>query len=241
MAKDPAFLFYSSDFIVGTQTMNWEDRGKYITILALMHQQGRMDDETIRFLVGSFSDKLISKFEKDDNGMYYNVRLEEEIEKRSNFVDSRRINGSKGGRPKASGKPNDKPSGKTKINLLEDVNENEDEIENRSINTDRNIKNEYPDFETFLNHAYEKAVTLNIELDEVKVKAKFISWSENNWRTLGDKPRKIQNWKSTLTNSLVYCQQEKNGQPKLTKQQESDEKRNNEIKRLLSTPRRVRG
>jgi hypothetical protein len=53
MAKDPAFLFYSSDFIVGTQTMNWEDRGKYITILALMHQQGRMDDETIRFLVGS--------------------------------------------------------------------------------------------------------------------------------------------------------------------------------------------
>jgi hypothetical protein len=51
MAKDPAFLFYSQDFIVGVQTMPFEDRGKYITILCQMHQQGRLDEETIRTLV----------------------------------------------------------------------------------------------------------------------------------------------------------------------------------------------
>ena len=67
----------------------------------------------------------------------------------------------------------------------------------------------YPNFENFLNHALEKAVDLNIEIDEVKVKTKFLSWSENGWKTIGDKQRKIKNWKATLTNSLIYCQKEK--------------------------------
>lgn len=125
MSKDPAFLFYSQDFIVGVQTMNHEDRGKYITILAQMHQQGRMNEETIRFLVGNVSDMLRNKFQVDDKGYWYNERLEEEIEKRKNFVDSRRLNGKKGGRPKAIGKPLGKPLGKPKTNLTEDVNENE--------------------------------------------------------------------------------------------------------------------
>lgn len=99
MAKDPAFLFYSSDFLTGVLTMDFEDRGKYVTLLCLMHQQGRMNEETIRFIVGSFSDKLKSKFEVDEHGLFYSKRLEVEIEKRNNFTASRRANGSKGGRP----------------------------------------------------------------------------------------------------------------------------------------------
>lgn len=130
MAKDPAFLFYSQDFIVGTNTMDFEDRGKYITILAQMHQEGRMDEETIRFLVGNVSDKLKKKFLIDENGLWYNKRLEEETEKRASFVDSRRNNGMKGGRPKnTETKPNGKPNGSAKNNLHEDVNENENNIE----------------------------------------------------------------------------------------------------------------
>ena len=78
MAKDPAFLFYSQDFIVGVQTMPFEDRGKYITILAQMHQQGRLSEETIRFLVGSVSDMLRLKFKVDEKGLWYNERLESE-------------------------------------------------------------------------------------------------------------------------------------------------------------------
>jgi hypothetical protein len=124
MAKDPAFLFYSQDFIVGVQTMDFEDRGKYITLLAQMHQQGRMEEKTIRFLVGSVSDNLKSKFAIDENGKWFNERLEEEAEKRNKFTESRRNNGSKGGRPKKE----IKPKGKPKKNLMEDVNENEDEI-----------------------------------------------------------------------------------------------------------------
>lgn len=133
MAKDPAFLFYSQDFIVGVQTMNFEDRGKYITILSQMHQQGRMDEETIRFMVGSVSDKLRLKFKVDDNGLWYNERLESETEKRNHFTETRRQNGNLGGRPKKEkpiGKPNGKPTDNHKGNLMGNENEivNEDEI-----------------------------------------------------------------------------------------------------------------
>lgn len=139
MAKDPAFLFYPGDFLVGTYTMSFEDKGRYITILAMMHQQGRLDEETIRFLVGSISVKLKSKFSIDENGLWYNKRLEEEIEKRNNFTESRRINGSKGGRPKSK-KASGKPLGKPKKNLSENRNINRNIIEYLNKSTSSNYK-----------------------------------------------------------------------------------------------------
>lgn len=144
MAKDPAFLFYSQDFIVGVQTMTHEDRGKYITILCQMHQQGRLDEETIRFLVGSVSDKLRLKFKVDEKGLWYNERLELETARRNNFTETRRNNGAKGGRPKK-----EEPKGKAKHNLKvnhmpnhmgnENVIENEDEILNEYENWTQQI------------------------------------------------------------------------------------------------------
>lgn len=101
MNKDPAFLFYTSDFIVGTWTMSFEDRGKYITLLACMHQKGHLaweDMETI--LRGPVPADLRPKFKKDENGLWYNERLEEEIAKRKRFMESRTANGMLGGRPK---------------------------------------------------------------------------------------------------------------------------------------------
>jgi len=124
--KDPAFLFYTQDFIVGVQTMNFEERGKYITILSLMHQQGRMSEETISFLVGCISVNLKSKFCVDENGLWYNKRLETETEKRKKFIESRVVNGKLGGRPKDGKIPIGKPLGLASANLIE----NEIEIEN---------------------------------------------------------------------------------------------------------------
>jgi len=140
MAKDPAFLFYPGDFIVGTMAMPFEDKGKYITILSMMHQQGRMKEETIRFIVGNVSDNLKNKFSIDNDGLWFNERLEKEIEKRSKFTESRRINGSKGGRPKEI-KPSGLPSGKPKKNLPEDenINENKDwnELKDKLLNQEK--------------------------------------------------------------------------------------------------------
>lgn len=129
MAKDPAFLFYSQDFIVGVQTMSFEDRGKYITILAQMHQQGRMNEESISFMVGSVSDSLRFKFAIDKYGLWYNKRLEEESEKRAKFTESRRNNGLQGGR----GNKKDKAIGKANAKHMATHMEDENEDENKNI------------------------------------------------------------------------------------------------------------
>lgn len=136
MAKDPAFLFYSSDFLNGVSDLTMEERGQYITLLCLQHQKGSLSEKTIRLSVGSVSIDVIKKFDKDKEGNYYQKRLNEEIEKRANFTESRRNNGFKGGRPKANAKPNGYP----KNNLMEDVNDNEDE----NINIIEDAKLEMP-------------------------------------------------------------------------------------------------
>jgi hypothetical protein len=90
--KDPAFLFYPADFLIGTFTMNFQNRGKYITLLSIMHQQGRLSDKAILTLIGKFPDELKSKFLKDEKGLWYNERLEEEQTKRKRYNDSRKAN-----------------------------------------------------------------------------------------------------------------------------------------------------
>jgi hypothetical protein len=136
MAKDPAFLFYSSDFLNGVADLTMEERGQYITLLCLQHQKGSLSEKTIRLQVGSVSVDVLKKFVKDKEGNYYQERLKEEIEKRANFTESRRNNGFKGGRPKANAKPNAYP----KNNLMEDEDDNEDV----NINKDDNEKLEMP-------------------------------------------------------------------------------------------------
>ena len=128
--RDPAFLFYSSDFLTGCASLTMEERGQYITLLCLEHQLGRLSEKTIRLSVGSVSVDVLEKFKQDENGLLYNERLEIEIEKRSNFIDTRRTNGLKGGRPKAENKkPNGKPNGKPNAKANEKLIENENVIE----------------------------------------------------------------------------------------------------------------
>ena len=128
--KDPAYLFYSSDFLTGCASLTMEERGQYITLLCLEHQLGRLSEKTIRLSVGSVSVDVLAKFKQDENGLLYNERIEIEIEKRSNFIDTRRTNGLKGGRPKAENKkPNGLANGKPNAKANEKLIENENVIE----------------------------------------------------------------------------------------------------------------
>jgi len=130
--KDPAFLFYPGDFLIGTAELTNEEVGQYIRILSYMHQKGRLKEETIRLLVGSISVNLKSKFGIDDNGFWYNKRLENEIEKRKNFYKSRLENGRKGGRPKTTNnliETESKPNHNLPININRNIIENKNEIE----------------------------------------------------------------------------------------------------------------
>lgn len=126
MTKDPAFLFYSSDFLTGCIDLTMEERGQYITLICLQHQKGHLTEKTIRLSVGNISEDVLKKFEKDENGLLFNKRIEEEIEKRRTFAESRRKNGALGGRPKKPlEKPKEKPLGLPSENLSVNVNVNE--------------------------------------------------------------------------------------------------------------------
>jgi uncharacterized protein YdaU (DUF1376 family) len=203
MAKDPAFLFYSSDFLNGVADLTMEERGQFITLLCLQHQKGTLTDKTIRLSLGSVSVDVLSKFLKDKDGNYYNERLSEEIEKRIQFTESRRNNGSKGGRPKN----NTKPLGLAKHNLMEDVNENENE--------DININKSKCTFD----QVYEY-MAIRIGTDQAKIEAeKFVNYYESNGWKVGKNPMKswgaaANNW---ITNSKQYAKGTTNNQRKLDK------------------------
>lgn len=92
MAKDPAFLFYSGDFLVGTALFTEAETGQYIKILCFMHQSGHISKEDMFNICPNISFKVLAKFKTDKDGLFYNERLDIEVEKRKNYSESRRNN-----------------------------------------------------------------------------------------------------------------------------------------------------
>lgn len=141
MAKDPAFLFYASDFLTGTMFMSFEQRGKYIYLMCAQHQhEGIIDKNSFNQIVGD--DKMLrSKFEENENG-FFNERLEIEILKRKKDADASRNNGKLGGRPSKHKHNLQVNNSKPKHNLIENENINEDknEIWTEDILLDRDFK-----------------------------------------------------------------------------------------------------
>ena len=93
--KDPAVLFYTADFLTGVSGLTMEERGQYITLLCLQHQQGPLTEKQVRLAVGELSEDVRSKFTTDDSGRLYNERMAAEKEKRTRYSESRRANVSK--------------------------------------------------------------------------------------------------------------------------------------------------
>lgn len=90
--KDPAFLFYSSDFLTGTMFMSDSQLGKYIKILCTQHQKGHLTEKDMLKICKRYDKDIFEKFVKDNNGKYYNIRLESEIAKRKEYSKSRSDN-----------------------------------------------------------------------------------------------------------------------------------------------------
>lgn len=90
--KDPAFLFYSNDFLSGTFTMSNEQVGKYIRLMCIQHQKGTLTEKDMLNICKTYDEDVYLKFEQDKDGNYFNVRLKEECEKRRAYSESRRNN-----------------------------------------------------------------------------------------------------------------------------------------------------
>lgn len=92
MAKDPAILFYTSDFLTGTIFMSDEQVGKYIRLLCIQHQKGHLAEEDMLKICKTYDKDVFGKFAKDQYGKYYNKRLDCEIQRRKAYSESRRQN-----------------------------------------------------------------------------------------------------------------------------------------------------
>lgn len=89
--KDPAVLFYTADFLADTTLWNYDELGRYIKLLCLQHLQGGISEDDFKS-VAEASNRVNSKFDLCDDGLYRNKRMQKEAESRHSFCESRRAN-----------------------------------------------------------------------------------------------------------------------------------------------------
>lgn len=90
MPNDPAVSFYFGNYYTSTRRMKQEERGAYMDVLCMLHQNGHLTrDEIITFCEGKDYPNVFEKLKVDTDGLYYNERLEREIAKRKNSYDAR--------------------------------------------------------------------------------------------------------------------------------------------------------
>lgn len=100
--KAPAFQFYAQDFLTGTLHLTMEERGLYITLLALQWSKGSIPKERLGLVIQREWEDVppLVKEKFDDLGEFVrNNRLYQAKLKMDSFREKQRINGLKGGRP----------------------------------------------------------------------------------------------------------------------------------------------
>ncbi len=163
--KNPAVLFYTGDFMTGTLFLNNEEVGAYIRILCMQHQKGHLTEEEMFQICKKkeiFS-SIILHFKKDKKGLYFNKRMELEIEKRQKYSESRAKNRSK-----------TKKDMKNICNSYEKHMENENEDEN--INNNINIK--------YILDLYTKTINNNISSIEYEKLNNYIEVFKSDLRII---------------------------------------------------------
>jgi len=88
MAKDPAVLLWTKDFLVGTMTMTNEQVGKYIRLLCLQHQNQYLTDGDMKSILSDEDIVIAEKFIKED-GKWYNIKMKEETIRRKAYTENR--------------------------------------------------------------------------------------------------------------------------------------------------------
>jgi len=199
MSKDPAFLFYSSDFLTGAMFLTDEQTGKFIRLLCVQHQKGRLREKDMLKICKTYDEDIFEMFKKDDENLFYNERLEAEVNKRKAYSESRRNNRKNKTTPL-------KNTSLTYVKHMENENENENVIINRNKNkTNIPTKEEFLEYATVIYKQLEK----DFEPFKFPVLAKYTTWIDNGWKNGHNKP--IKNWKNTLNNTIPHIKGIYNG------------------------------
>ena len=200
MAKDPAFLFYYQDFIVGTTFMTNEQVGAYIKTLCHLADKGQITDKQLLMVCGDVetAGAILEKLQVLKDGVFYSERLNEEVEKRKNFSESRRKN------RKA------KNTSETYDKHMEDENENEDinriEIREEIFKSEvQNFKN-YPtamlnEFIEYWTEPNKSGSRMKFEMEKTwDLKRRLSRWSNNSFNKVPaqKKPQQSSNFNRIL-------------------------------------------
>ena len=186
MAKDPAVLFYTSDFLSGTFTMTNDERGMYITLLCIQHQKDYLMEKDMLSVCKAYVEQVYSKFIKTDAG-YYNERMKIEKEKRGNYCQSRRDSVLKGIDNKLH--KHTKSVRNTYVKRMEDENENI----NDNINKDKIEKNKRPNKIEISDYFNE----LGVNDPNIQAESFHDYYTANGWK-VGGNPMK--DWKAAARN-----------------------------------------
>lgn len=108
-SKSPAFSFYAKEWLAATLSWALDARGAYATLLAYQWDAGSVpggDMAALGRVLGVSTPKarlvwavVASKFERGDDGLWRNVRLEQERQKQTARSAALKANGARGGRP----------------------------------------------------------------------------------------------------------------------------------------------
>lgn len=201
MSKDPAFLFYYQDFLVGTDHMSLEQVGGYIKCLCYQASRYTIMESHMARLVGSQDNfKVIrEKFMVDTNNELFNQRLRFEMVKRQKFTQSRLNNLHK-----------DTHMAKHMVPHMENENEIVNEVKN-VIKKDMVSKNGFkkPTLEEV--REYCREIKTIVDPDNF-----FNTYESQGWIKANNMP--ILNWKSTIRTW------EKREKPKNTEQANNDQR-----------------
>ena len=185
MAKDPAVLLYTQDFLVGTLSMTDEQRGKYIYLLCLQHQKGRLTLVDLKSKLTDEDVEVAERFPLQADGYYYNQRMYDEALKRKNYTESRRNNRKKKDDVDIS------HIRKTYVNRMENENVNETVNVNTDVDInviDNEIDNEYVvgSEEAELEQYYQEAYNQELEREYSKADRQetLANTMANTWEQL---------------------------------------------------------
>ena len=190
MSKDPAFLFYSSDFLTGTLLMSMEQKGKFITLLCIQHQKGHMSERDMLQICGTYDEDIFDKFQKDSDGKFFNVRLEQEVDKRKSYSESRRNNRKK--------KEDVINISDTYVEHMENENENENTIKEKKV-----VQFKKPSFEEV--KAYMSELKMNDLSEQWFNHYEAIGWMIGK-NKMKDWKASVRTWKANQKNNTTNQQ-----------------------------------
>jgi len=204
MSKDPAFLFYHQDFFTGVSDMTNEEIGAYIKCMCVQASKGGITEKHMLIICNSYEVHNVVKNKFTFNSeieLFENTRLKNELEKRKKYSESR-----------ANNRKKVKTTATTDDNICKTYEkhmEDEDEIENITINNNLLFKN------TLLkNENWKNSVSQKFKITEEEVISKlneFYNHLESEFKvhpSMNEFTKHFKNW--------IPVNKEKNGNNKTT-------------------------